>query len=30
MNLLRWTSVRSIKETYNPPKDYTYPFMAEE
>jgi 1-pyrroline-5-carboxylate dehydrogenase len=30
MNLLRWTSARSIKETYNPPKDYTYPFMAEE
>jgi 1-pyrroline-5-carboxylate dehydrogenase len=30
MNLLRWTSVRSIKETYNPPKDYSYPFMAEE
>jgi 1-pyrroline-5-carboxylate dehydrogenase len=30
MNLLRWTSVRSIKETYNPPRDYRYPFMAEE
>jgi len=30
MNLLRWVSARSIKETYNPPKDYTYPFMGEE
>jgi 1-pyrroline-5-carboxylate dehydrogenase len=30
MNLLRWTSVRSIKETLVPPTDYTYPFMAEE
>ena len=30
LNLLRWVSARSIKETYNPPKDYTYPFMGEE
>ena len=30
MNLLRWVSARSIKETYNPPRDYTYPFMAAE
>jgi 1-pyrroline-5-carboxylate dehydrogenase len=30
MNLLRWTSVRSIKETLVPPTDYRYPFMAEE
>jgi 1-pyrroline-5-carboxylate dehydrogenase len=30
MNLLRWVSARSIKETYNPPASYTYPFMAEE
>jgi 1-pyrroline-5-carboxylate dehydrogenase len=30
MNLLRWVSARSIKETYNPPRAYTYPFMAEE
>ncbi|MCS6967970.1 MAG: L-glutamate gamma-semialdehyde dehydrogenase [Cytophagales bacterium] len=29
-NLLRWTSVRSIKETFLPPVDYRYPFMAEE
>ena len=26
-NLMRWISVRSIKETLNPPKDWTYPFM---
>jgi 1-pyrroline-5-carboxylate dehydrogenase len=30
MNLLRWTSARSIKETYNAPTSYTYPFMGEE
>jgi 1-pyrroline-5-carboxylate dehydrogenase len=29
-NLLRWTSIRSIKETFTPPKDYAYPFMEEE
>jgi 1-pyrroline-5-carboxylate dehydrogenase len=29
-NLLRWTSQRSIKETFVPAKDYRYPFMAEE
>ncbi len=29
MNLLRWMSVRSIKETFEPPKDYRYPFMGE-
>ena len=27
-NLLRWTSPRSIKETFAPPKDYRYPFMG--
>jgi 1-pyrroline-5-carboxylate dehydrogenase len=26
-NLLRWTSPRSVKETFDPPKDYRYPFM---
>jgi 1-pyrroline-5-carboxylate dehydrogenase len=30
MNLLRWVSARSIKETFSPPRDYRYPFMAEE
>jgi 1-pyrroline-5-carboxylate dehydrogenase len=27
VNLLRWTSPRSIKETFVPPKDYRYPHM---
>jgi 1-pyrroline-5-carboxylate dehydrogenase len=27
LNLLRWTSARTIKETFCPPKDYRYPFM---
>jgi 1-pyrroline-5-carboxylate dehydrogenase len=30
MNLLRWVSARSVKETFSPPRDYRYPFMAEE
>ena len=30
MNLLRWVSARSVKETFAPPRDYRYPFMAEE
>jgi 1-pyrroline-5-carboxylate dehydrogenase len=29
LNLVRWVSPRSIKETLVPPKDYRYPFMAE-
>jgi 1-pyrroline-5-carboxylate dehydrogenase len=29
LNLLRWVSPRSIKETFVPPKDYRYPFMLE-
>lgn len=29
-NLMRWTSPRSIKETFVPPTDHTYPHMAEE
>jgi 1-pyrroline-5-carboxylate dehydrogenase len=28
MNLMRWVSCRTIKETYVPPYDYRYPFMA--
>ena len=28
-NLIRWVSQRTIKETYEPPKDYRYPFMEE-
>ena len=27
MNLLRWTSARTIKETFVPPTDYKYPFF---
>lgn len=30
MNLLRWVSARSIKETFVPPTDYRYPFLSEE
>ena len=30
LNLLRWVSPRMIKETFVAPKDYRYPFMAEE
>jgi 1-pyrroline-5-carboxylate dehydrogenase len=29
LNLLRWVSPRSVKETLVPPKEYRYPFMAE-
>lgn len=28
MNLLRWTSARTIKETFDPARDYRYPFMS--
>lgn len=27
LNLLRWVSMRTIKETFNPPVDYKYPFL---
>jgi 1-pyrroline-5-carboxylate dehydrogenase len=30
INLLRWVSPRTIKETFSPPKDYRYPFLEEE
>jgi 1-pyrroline-5-carboxylate dehydrogenase len=30
LNLVRWASARTIKETLAPPRDYKYPFMAEE
>jgi len=30
LNLLRWTSPRTIKETLLPPSDFKYPFMREE
>jgi 1-pyrroline-5-carboxylate dehydrogenase len=28
INLLRWVSPRTIKETFNPPIDYRYPFLG--
>ena len=30
MNLLRWMSARTIKETMVPPTDWRYPFMEKE
>jgi len=30
LNMIRWTSPRTIKETYCPPENYRYPFMTEE
>ena len=29
LNLVRWTSARTVKENFVPPRDPTYPFMAE-
>ncbi|WP_157687584.1 hypothetical protein [Pedobacter psychrophilus] len=30
INLLRWVSPHTIKETFNPPIDYRYPFLDKE
>ncbi len=30
INLLRWVSARTMKETFSPPRDYRYPYMTEE
>jgi 1-pyrroline-5-carboxylate dehydrogenase len=30
LNLLRWVSPRTIKENFNPPQDYRYPFLEKE
>jgi 1-pyrroline-5-carboxylate dehydrogenase len=30
LNLVRWISARTVKETFAPPRDYRYPFMQEE
>ncbi len=30
LNLLRWVSPRTIKETFDPPKDFRYPFLDKE
>jgi 1-pyrroline-5-carboxylate dehydrogenase len=29
LNLVRWVSARAIKETFQPPRDYKYPYMSE-
>jgi 1-pyrroline-5-carboxylate dehydrogenase len=29
LNLIRWVSPRTVKETFVPPRRFTYPFMAE-
>ncbi|HWF83897.1 MAG TPA: L-glutamate gamma-semialdehyde dehydrogenase [Vicinamibacterales bacterium] len=29
LNLVRWVSARTLKENFNPPHDYRYPFMSE-
>ena len=30
LNLLRWLSLRTVKETFDTPKDYRYPFLQED
>ena len=30
LNLVRWVSPRTIKETFDPPTDFRYPFMGAE
>ena len=30
LNLTRWVSARTIKETFSPPRDYRYAYMSEE
>ncbi len=30
LNLVRWVSARTLKENFNPPRDYRYPFMDAE
>jgi 1-pyrroline-5-carboxylate dehydrogenase len=30
LNLTRWVSARTIKETFSPPHDHKYPYMSEE
>ena len=30
LNLVRWVSARTVKETFVPPRDYQYPFMQDE
>ncbi|MQA31755.1 MAG: aldehyde dehydrogenase family protein, partial [Luteitalea sp.] len=30
LNLVRWVSARTVKESFSPPREYRYPFMEEE
>ena len=30
LNLQRWISIRTVKETFDTPKDYRYPFLQED
>ena len=30
LNLVRWVSARTVKETFAPPRDHKYPFMGDE
>ena len=30
LNLVRWVSARTIKETFSPPREVSYPYMGEE
>ncbi|MBI4375309.1 MAG: L-glutamate gamma-semialdehyde dehydrogenase [Elusimicrobia bacterium] len=30
LNMIRWASARTIKETFDPPKDYRYPFLEQD
>jgi len=30
LNLVRWVSARTVKETFTPPRDHKYPYMSEE
>ena len=30
LNLQRWVSIRTVKETFNTPKDYRYPFLTDD
>jgi 1-pyrroline-5-carboxylate dehydrogenase len=30
LNLVRWVSARTIKETFSPPREHGYPYMSEE
>jgi 1-pyrroline-5-carboxylate dehydrogenase len=30
LNLVRWASTRAVKENFQPPRDYRYPFMSEQ